>query len=126
MTSETMWDAIYNRHGDTAFSLAVALNIKYHQILKKWKQRIGEQDDLMKMVGEPPLTMDDVADAAYWEIVKTCRAKYFGEMSRETALAVSSSFVGDAYLYLAEDLQINHRNFVCKWNSAHPDEPEIW
>lgn len=121
----TMRTTIIYRHGSSIFSAAVRLNVDDQSIISNWESRIGEQDELAAMLGKGPITQDEAADAAYWEIVKACTAAYFGGISRADAVVIANAITDCGSLCLADDLCFSNDSFASAWNAAHPDDEPI-
>lgn len=107
-------------------SLLISLHHDYIPAIDSWEARIGETAPLADLFGgAPTLTLEDVADAAYWELCKTAEEVYFSRLSRDAAVTIANSLASGT-LKLTEDLEYNSDTFAAAWNAAHPDEERIY
>lgn len=114
------------RHSGTVRAFVATLGGDVIPIIKKWTDEIGKTDPLAGMFGvEPTFTVNDAADAAYWDIVKYAQDLYFKDMTRETATAVANAITYCGVLKLADDLEFTDTGFADAWSDAHPDQPRI-
>nr|DAG71412.1 MAG TPA: hypothetical protein [Caudoviricetes sp.] len=105
--------------------LLLKLNYDYLALIDRWESRIGETVPLADLFGgNPTLTLEDVAEAAYFEMVKTAKELYFSRLSRDEALIIANSLASGT-LKLAEDLEFNGCTFAAAWSDVHPDEEKI-
>lgn len=105
--------------------LLLKLNYDYLSIIDHWESRIGETVPLADLFGgNPVLTIEDAAEAAYLELVKTAKELYFSRLTRDAALTVANALASGT-LKLAEDLEFNGCTFAAAWSAVHPDEEKI-
>ena len=101
------------------------LNYDYLSIIDHWESRIGEAVPLGDLYGgNANLTIEDAAEAAYFELVKTAKELYFSRLNRDTASTIANSLVSGT-LKLAVDLKYNSCTFAAAWHDLHPDEEKI-
>lgn len=122
-----MKEIIFNLHGNSIFRIATDLGVDYMSIISHYEDRVGyvPPEPVATMFRCPPLSREIAADLAYNEIVKTCKAIYFGRLSREEATTISDAITRVGYLYLADDLRYNSYEFEVAWDDAHPDQEPI-
>lgn len=113
------------RHGGSARRLLYTLGGRLDDIIKDAESSVGRQNDVMKMFGQPPVTEEDAAEDAHWEIVKRCKALYLAPITRDRAVVIANSITYCGILHLADDVEFTDEGFAEAWNKAHPDENPI-
>lgn len=124
---EKILDILNRSHTGHARALLYHLGGDPIAIMTDWESSVGEQTDLMKMFGQPPITLEDAAHEAYLEIIRQAQTLYFTRLSRADALVIANGITDCGALYLAQcdDLRYNDESFADAWNRYHPDEPPI-
>lgn len=125
---DEMNDKMLELHPDmwSLKSLLISLHYDYIPAIDSWEARIGETAPLADLFGgAPTLTLEDVADAAYWELCKTAEELYFSRLSRDAALIIANALLDSGTLKLTDELEFNGCTFAAAWNAAHPDEEQI-
>ncbi len=112
-------------HGFSVRCLLYSLGGNTTDIIKEAEALVGQQNDVMKMFGQPPVTEDDAAEIAYWEIVKRCKAMYLAPITRDQAVVIANAITSCGVLHLADDVEFNDIAFCDAWNDAHPGEEPI-
>lgn len=120
-------DILDQNHTGPARALLYHLGGDPTAIMNAWESRVGEQTDLMKMFGQPPLALEDAAREAYLEIVRQAENLYFTRLSRADALVIANgiTYCGALYLAQCDDLRYTDESFADAWNRHHPDEDPI-
>lgn len=113
------------RHSNKARLMLYAWGGSVNDIIKDAEESVGQQNDVMKMFGQPPITEEDAAEDAYWAIVKRCKAMYLAPITRDHAAAIVSAITAYGVLHLADDIEFNAWGFADAWNDAHPSEKPI-
>lgn len=113
------------RHHSNARLMLYTLGGDATDIIKDAEALVGQQNDVMKMFGQPPVTEEDAAESAYWEIVKRCKALYFASIVRDHAVATVNAITSFGVLHFADGFEFNDGTFADAWNEAHPDEEPI-
>lgn len=113
-------------HGYTSIRrLLRKLNYDYLSIIDHWESRIGETVPLADLYGgNPVLTIEAAAEAAYSDLLRTAKELYFSRLTRDAALTVTNALASGT-LKLAEDLEFNGCTFAAAWSALHPDEEKI-
>nr|DAR58313.1 MAG TPA: hypothetical protein [Caudoviricetes sp.] len=124
---EKILDILNQNHTGPARALLYHLGGDPVAIMTAWEERVGEQTDIMKMFGQPPLTLEDAAHEAYLEIIRQAGNLYFTRLSRADAVVIANGITDCGTLYLAQcdDLRYNDVSFADAWNHYHPDKPPI-
>lgn len=124
---EKILDILNQNHTGSARALLYHLGGDPVAIMTAWEERVGEQTDIMKMFGQPPLTLEDAAHEAYLEIIRQAGNLYFTRLSRADAVVIANGITDCGTLYLAQcdDLRYNDVSFADAWNHYHPDKPPI-
>lgn len=124
---ERILDILNRNHTGPARALLYHLGGDPIAIMTAWESRVSEQTEIMKMFGQPPLTLEDAAKEAYYEIVRQAQNLYFTRLSRADAVVIANGITDCGALYLAQcdDLRYTDESFADAWNRYHPDEPHI-
>lgn len=112
-------------HSGSARGLLYTLGGSVDDIIKDAEASVGQQNDVMKMFGRPPITEEDAAEDAYWAIVKRCEAMYLAPITRDRAVVIANAITPCGVLHLADDVEFTDEGFADAWNKAHPDEDPI-
>lgn len=123
MNFDTMTALIAERHSDSVYRAACNLNVNHVDIINKHISTIGNHDELMDVLNVAPITAEDAADAAYWEIIKACETVYIRTLSRTEVETLSKALHQIGTLRLAEDLEYNDSSIISTWERIH-NEPK--
>lgn len=96
-------------------------------IVADQEARLGQPDELTACLGTSPATAEDLAECAYWQIIRALKAAFFGRMPREQVLAIVRALKAfpDASITLCKELTYNEHTFLYEWNDHHPNEPRL-